>query len=383
MQIPFHKPYITQDEIDEVVDSVSSGWLTMGPKTIQFEQEFKKYIGSNYAISCNSCTAALHLALRVIGLKEEDEVLVPAMTFAATAEVVCYFKAKPVLVDIDKDTHNIDINDIERKITSKTKAIIPVHYAGCPCNMDEILGIAQKYNLFVIEDAAHALPAWYKKRKIGTIGDITCFSFYATKTLATGEGGMITTENEKWSEKIQILRLHGISKDAWKRYSDEGSWYYEIIEAGYKYNFTDIQAALGLAQLKKLEWMRDKREEIANIYSSAFNEIDSIITPIVSPDIISAWHLYTIKLDLDRLTISRNQFIEELFNRGIKVSVHFIPLYRHPFYKEKFDYKERDFPNSEWVFNRVISLPIYPSLSKEEIEYIINNIYDAYNKYKR
>jgi dTDP-4-amino-4,6-dideoxygalactose transaminase len=270
MEIPFHKPYITEEEVTEVVDSLKSGWITMGPKTVRFEEEFGRYIGSKHFVAVNSCTAALHLALKAINLKPGDEVIIPTMTFTATGEVVCYFGAKPVLVDVEKDTHNINLDSIEKAVTSKTRAIIPVHYAGQPCDMDEIKQIAESYKLRVIEDAAHSLPAWYKGMKIGTLGDITCFSFYATKTLATGEGGMVTTENDEWAERIKMLRLHGISKDAWKRYSNEGSWYYEVTEAGYKYNMTDIQAALGLAQLKKVEWMWKKRQEIADKYTEAF-----------------------------------------------------------------------------------------------------------------
>jgi perosamine synthetase len=383
MQIPFHKAYITDEEIAEVVDSIKSGWLTMGPKTIRFEEEFKRYIGSKHAIAVNSCTSALHLALKVIDLKPEDEVIIPTMTFTATGEVVCYFNARPVLVDIEKDTHNIDIKAIEKAITPKTKAIIPVHYGGQPCDMDEILEIAKRYNLYVIEDAAHCLPSWYKGRKIGTIGDITCFSFYATKTVTTGEGGMVTTENDEWAEMIRTLRLHGISKDPWKRYSMEGSWYYEVVEAGYKYNTTDIQAGIGLAQLRKVEWMWERREYIANRYNSAFKEVDAIITPYIKPDRISSYHLYVIKLNLETLTISRDRFIEELKKRGINTSVHFIPLHRHPFYAKSFEYKKEAFPNAEWVYERIISLPIYPSMTDAEIDYVIENVREICKTYKK
>src|SRR3989304_7015918 len=259
MKIPFHKPYITEDETSELLDTVKSGWLTMGPKTISFEKEFSCYIGSKHSIALSSCTAALHLGLKVVGIRPQEEVIIPTMTFTATAEVVCYFNAKPVLVDVERDTHNMDVSKIESAITPKTRAIIEVHYGGQPCDMDRILEIAKRYYLFVIEDAAHSLPAWYNGEKIGTIGDITCFSFYVTKPLSTGEGGMATTENDDWAERMKILRLHGISKDAWKRYSSEGSWYYEVMEAGYKYNMTDIQAAIGLLQLYKLPQFQARR----------------------------------------------------------------------------------------------------------------------------
>jgi len=381
MNIPFHKPYITDEEINEVIDSLKNGWLTMGNKTVKFEKVFQKYIGSKYSIAVNSCTAALHIALRVIGLKEGDEVLLPAMTFVATAEVVTYFKAIPVYVDVEKETHLMSINDLERKITSKSKVIIPVHYAGQPADMDEIKEIAQKHGLFVIEDAAHSLPAWYKNKKIGTIGDITAFSFYVTKPLSTGEGGMITTDNEQWAEEMKLLRLHGMSRDAWKRYSG-GSWRYDVVVNGYKYNTTDINAALGIAQLKKLEYMWRKREYIANRYNEAFSDYEELITYTVKKDRTTSWHLYPIKLNLEALKISRDEFIERLRERGIHTSVHFIPLYKFKFYK-RYRRDNENFPNSEWIFKRVLSLPIYPSMTEEEIDYVIDNVIDLVKKFRR
>ena len=383
MNIPFHKPYITDEEINEVVDSLKSGWITMGPKVVRFEEEFAGYIGSKHAVALNSCTAALHLALKAINLKPGDEVIIPTMTFTSAGEVICYFNAKPILVDVEKETHNIDVSAIEKAITPKTKAIIPVHYAGQPCDMDEIKQIAGSYKLRVIEDAAHSLPAWYKGRKIGTLGDITCFSFYATKTLATGEGGMVTTENDEWADRIRILRLHGISKDAWKRYSKEGSWYYEVLEAGYKYNMTDIQAALGLAQLRKVELMWEMRKEIAMKYTEAFEPLEEIITPHIKPGRETAWHLYVIKLNLDALKIDRSEFIEQLKQRGVSTSVHFIPLHRHPFYKKTFGYDRKDFPNAEWIYERIISLPVYPGMADKDVEYVIESVEDVCKKFRR
>lgn len=382
MEIPFHRPYITKDEISEVEECLQNGWITMGKKTVEFEKKFGDYIGTKNSIAVNSCTAALHLALRVIGLREGDEVIVPSTTFVATAEVVNYFKAKPVLVDIDPETHLIDVSKIEEKITKNTKAIIPVHFSGQPADMDEILEIAKKYNLYVIEDAAHALPAWYKRKKIGTIGDLTCFSFYATKTLATGEGGMVTTENDEWADRIRILRLHGISKDAWKRYSKEGTWEYDVLENGYKYNMTDINAALGLAQLRKLEWMWEKRKEIAERYNEAFKDLEEVILYKVKEDRETSWHLYPLKLHLEALKISRNEFIEKLKERGIGTSVHFIPLYRFSYYR-RFGYKVEDFLNSEWVFERVVSLPIFPGMTEEEVNYVIENVVEILRNAKR
>lgn len=382
MHIPFHKPYITEDEINSVVNSLKNGWITMGKKTFEFENKFKDYINIKNSVAVNSGTAALHLSLKMINLKPQDEVIMPTITFASTAEVVRYFNAKPVLVDVERDTHLIDAAKIEEKITKNTKAIIPVHYGGQICDMDEIKYISKEYNLFVIDDAAHSLPAWYKGNKIGGFGDMTCFSFYATKTLTTGEGGMITTNNDEWAERMNILRLHGISKDAWKRYDKNGSWEYDVIEAGFKYNTTDLNSAMGIEQLKKLELMWKERERTANIYDDAFNEYSELILYKIKSDRISAYHLYPIKLNPEALKIDRNQFIELLKERGIGTSVHFIPLYRFSYYK-KMGYQVDDYPNSEWVFKRLISLPIYPGMKDDEINYVIGNIIELIKKYKR
>ena len=371
-QIPFHKAHITDEQINLVVEAIKSGWLTMGPKTIEFEEKFRDYIFKDgnkkgYAISCNSCTSALHLALKAIGLKSEDEVILPTNTFIATAEVVTYFGAKPVLCDIKEDTHNIDVSKIENLITEKTKVIIPVHFGGQPCDMEEILKIAKKYNLYVIEDAAHALPSKYKGKMIGTIGDITCFSFYATKTLSTGEGGMATTFNEEYAKMMKVNRLHGISRDAWDRYTLKGSWYYEVIDNGFKYNTTDINSALGLAQLKKVEWMRKKREEIAQKYTSAF--IGTKITPpIIKSDRETSWHLYVIKVN------NRDELFEKLKENGIGTSVHFIPVHKHPYYKKTYRYKDEEYPVANYVYEKSLSLPIYPGLTEQEIEYIADRV---------
>ncbi|MCD4756713.1 MAG: DegT/DnrJ/EryC1/StrS family aminotransferase [Arcobacteraceae bacterium] len=373
MQIPFHKAYITQNEIDAVVDTLKSGWLTMGPKTIKFEQEFTDHLISNNAdsslksISLNSATAALHLALKAIELKRDDEVIIPTNTFVATAEVMTYFGAKPVLCDIEYDTHNIDVKKIEELITSKTKAIIPVHFAGQPCDMDEIINIANKFNLKVIEDAAHALPSYYKNKIVGDIGDITCFSFYATKTLSTGEGGMATTRDEKVAKKISINRLHGISKDVWDRYTEKGSWYYEVVDNGNKYNTTDLNAALGMEQLKKLDWMNKKRESIAIKYTNAFKNT-SILTPIIRDDRKTSWHLYVIKVK------NRDELFNKLREEGIGSSVHFIPIHKHPYYKEKFEYENELYPIANKVYNESLSLPIYPDMSDEEVDFVIKKV---------
>ncbi|SVC72916.1 uncharacterized protein METZ01_LOCUS325770, partial [marine metagenome] len=271
MNIPFHKPHITQEELDSVCIALKSGWLTMGPKTIEFEEAFQYHVGVKYAISVNSATAALHLALSAIGVSEDDEVIIPTNTFISTAEVVIYLGARPILCDIEEKNHNIDVDLIEKLITPQTRAIIPVHFGGHPCDMDEILHIARRYNLKVIEDAAHALPSLYKGKKIGTMADATCFSFYATKTLTTGEGGMVTTNDNRIAEKISLQRLHGISGNAWNRYENNNDWYYEVVDLGYKYNITDIQSAMGLVQLDKLERMREERKNIAEKFMDAFS----------------------------------------------------------------------------------------------------------------
>jgi perosamine synthetase len=382
MQIPFHKTHTTQDEINAVVEAIKSGWLTMGPKTVEFEEKFKEYIGSKEAISLNSATAALHLALKAIGLKEGDEVIVPTNTFIATAEVVTYFNAVPVLCDIEENTHNIDVTKIEALITSKTKAIIPVHFAGQPCDMDEIYEIVKKEEgrrkkeegkLFIIEDAAHAIPSSYKGVKIGALeqSDVTCFSFYATKTLSTGEGGMAVTNNPDFAKSIKINRLHGISKDAWDRYTSKGSWYYEVVDNGNKYNTTDINAALGIVQLKKQDILREKRAKIANRYNEAFKNNSKITLPFIKEDRETSWHLYVIKVD------NRNEVIEKLKQRGIGCSVHFIPIYKHPYYKNRYGYKDSDYPIANSVFEKSISLPIYPDMSKDEVEYVIKNVIEV------
>ncbi|WP_297442339.1 DegT/DnrJ/EryC1/StrS family aminotransferase [Sulfurimonas sp.] len=370
MQIPFHKTHTTDEEINAVVGAMKSGWLTMGPKTLEFEKAFKAFIGSSEAISVNSATAALHLALKAVGIKRSDEVIVPTNTFVATAEVVTYFDAVPVLCDIEEDTHNIDVKKIEALITEKTKAIMPVHFGGQACDMDEIYAIAKKYNLKVIEDAAHAMPSSYKGVKIGNLKgtDVTCFSFYATKTLSTGEGGMATTNNEIYAKSMRINRLHGISRDAWDRYTTKGAWYYEIVDNGCKYNTTDINSAIGLVQLKKQEILCKKRANIAQKYTTAFKNNNNITLPFVKEDRETSWHLYVIKID------NRDSVIEQLKEAGVGCSVHFIPIHKHPYYKERYHYKNEDYPVANAVFEQSLSLPIYPDMSDEEVAFVIEKV---------
>jgi dTDP-4-amino-4,6-dideoxygalactose transaminase len=305
------------------------------------------------------------------------------MTFAATAEVVLYFKAIPILVDCRQDTLNVDPDQIEQAITPKTKAIIPVHIAGQPCDMDRIVEIARHNDLKVIEDAAHALPARFQGQMIGTIGDIICFSFYATKTITTGEGGMATTENPEWAERMRIMGLHGISQDAWKRYTAEGLWYYEILYPGYKYNLTDIAAAIGIEQLKKCDRFWGSRQRYAMLYNEGFRDVPGIITPYVAPDVQHAWHLYVIQLDLEQLRISRNEFITLLKQQNIGTSVHFIPLHLHPYYRDTLGYRSEDLPNASSAFERIVSLPIYPRMTEADVQRVIETIRAIVQQYRR
>lgn len=381
--IHFHRPYMDDEEIHEVADTIRSGWLSVGPKTLLFEERFREYIGSQYAAVVNSWTAAGHLALEAIGLKEGDEVIIPTFTFPATAEIICYFKAKPVLVDIHPDSMNMNAEAIESRITAKTKAIIPVHYGGLPCDMDEINQIAKKYRLTVIEDAAHALPSWYKGKKVGTLSDITCFSFYATKTLATGEGGMVCTDNEEIQKRVSVMRLHGIDRNVWNRYANAGSWYFEVIAPGYKYNFTDIHAALGLVQLRKLEEMWAARKRITGLYDKGFKGNELLILPKHFQDRESSYHLYAIRVNEEALKVSRDQIIQELKQEGVGTSMHFIPVHRHPFYRDTFDLDLRDYPHAEKAYHTVITLPIYPGLSDKNIERVIETVSRILQNHKK
>jgi len=381
--LPPFRPTIGNEEINEVIDTLNSDWITTGPKTHKFEALFKKYIGSKHAIAVSSCTAGLHLSLVATGVKEGDEVITSPFTFASTANVIMHQKAKPIFVDIDKDTYNIDPKKIEEKITNKTKAVIPVHYAGHPCEMDNVLKIAKEYNLITIEDAAHALGAIYKSRRVGTISDFTSFSFYATKNITTAEGGMITTDNSELGERIRILSAHGISRDAWKRYSSEGSWYYEIMYPGYKNNMTDIQAAIGLHQVKKLEGMQKRREEIVKKYNEEFEKIPEITPPTIRNCVRHAWHLYPIQLNTDVLRIDRNKFIEALNAENIGTSVHFIPIHLHPYYRKRFGFKRGDFPIAESTYDRIISLPLHPKMNDEDVKDVVVAVNKIVNHYKK
>ena len=373
--LPFHVPEISEEDIAAVAGALRSGWVTAGPQVKDFEAQFARYTGAEHAIAVNSGTAALHLALEAAGIKASDEVLVPAMTFAATAEVVVQLGARPVLVDCTPDTLNIDPAAIERAVTPRTRAIIPVHFAGHPCDMDAIMQIAAARRLTVVEDAAHALPARWRGRMVGTIGDLTCFSFYATKTITTGEGGMITTNDDKYAERIALMRLHGIGRDAWKRYAKTGSWFYEVQEAGYKMNLPDMLAALGVAQLKKANQFWQQRREIAAYYQeklAGFEELQ--LPPGESGGDDHAWHLFILRLRPELLSITRNELIEELKADGIGTSVHFIPLHRHPYYVRTYGCTPSDFPQADCSYLRCVSLPIFPGLTEEQREHIVQSV---------
>lgn len=382
--LPFALPDVDDAELHQIKEALDSGWVTTGPKSRQFEAEFAAIVGANHAVAVNSCTAAMHLALEAIGLQQGDEVITTPYTFAASAEVIRYFDATPVLVDICADDFNIDTAQIETAITPRTKAIIPVHIAGLPADLDALYALAAQHNLAVIEDAAHAFPTQYRGRPIGSpiphsafrIPHCVCFSFYATKTLTTGEGGMICTDNDALAERCRIMALHGISKDAWKRYTAEGSWYYEIIAPGYKYNMTDIAAAMGLAQLAKAQRMWQRRVAIAERFNAAFSPVAALQIPHDRADCQHAWHLYMLRLNLDHLGIDRASFVEELKQRHIGVSVHFIPLHLHPYYRESYGYQPGDFPVAYAEYLREISLPIYSKMSDQDVQDVIDAVLD-------
>jgi perosamine synthetase len=381
--LPFARPEIGDEEIAAVTDTLRSGWITTGPMVKRFEQEFAAFVGAPAALALSSCTAALHLALEAVGIQEGDEVIVPTMTFAATAEVVRYFNACPVLVDCQPDTLNIDPDGIERAITSRTRAIIPVHFGGQPCEMDRILEIARRHDLRVVEDAAHALSARYQGKTIGMLGDVTCFSFYATKTITTGEGGMATTGNPELAERMRLMSLHGISTDAWKRYAAEGSWSYEIIRPGYKYNMTDLAAAIGVEQLKKCQRFREARRRIAAQYNEGFIDLPEVRALVCRADVQHAWHLYVIQLELERLRISRNECIVALKKKNIGTSVHFIPLHLHPYYRKTYGYQPSDFPTATAAIERTISLPIYPAMADQDVQDVIEAVTSIVKQYQR
>jgi perosamine synthetase len=372
--LPFHRPWIDETEVEEVVDTLRSGWLTMGPKTLKFEERFAEYVGAKHAVAVSSATAGLHLALDALGLEPGDEVVTSTYTFTSTAAVALHLRARPVLVDVAPGQLGLDPEAVERAITPRTRAIVPVHVAGAPCDMDRIQKIAGRHGLAIVEDAAHALPAEFRGRKIGTIGDVTVFSFYAGKNITTGEGGMITTDSTECANLLRVRRLHGISRDAWKRYTAEGSWYYEVAYPGYKYNMTDLSASLGLQQLRKLDRFHAIRSYYASIYQLGLSDLAEIQLPEVEDGTQHAWHLYMIQLNPELLTIGRDAFVEELRRENIGTSVHFIPLHIHPYYRDVFGYKPDDFPRALHAYRRVISLPLYPRMTEADVWDVIRAV---------
>ena len=379
----FGSPRIEKDEIAQVVDSLKSGWISSGPKVIQFKEDFKKYMNVPYAVPLHSCTAALFLSLAVTKVSQNDEVILSPMTYAATANVVVHRGAKPVFVDCDRTTMNIDPAQIEKKITKKTKAIMPVHMLGRPCEMEAISKIAKKHNLFVLQDAAHALEARYHGKKIGELGDLTSFSFYVTKNLATGEGGMVVTSNRRWSEMIEVLGSQGMTRGAWQRYSDKGFKQYRIVVPGFKFNMMDLQAGIGICQLKKIEKYLAIREKIWKTYDAAFKNLPLQIPAPAEQETRHARHLYTILLDLKALKINRDQFQQELFKLKIGTGIHFISLHLHPYYRRTFKFKENDFPNAAYLSARTLSLPLSAKLTESDVDDVIWAVKKVIKQYKR
>lgn len=370
--ILFGQPKIGEDEIAEVVDSLKNGWLGSGPKSKKFEQDFAKYKNSKFSLSLNSCTAGLHLSCLSLELKPGDEVITTAMTFCATVNTIIHAGGRPVLVDINPLTWNIDHNKLEKKITSKTKAIIPVHFAGRACDMDSIMNISKKYNLKVIEDCAHAIETVYKGKKAGTIGDVGVFSFYATKNLAVGEGGMIISDNESLISRLKISALHGMSKDAWSRFSDDGYKHYKVEMAGFKYNMPDIQASIGIHQLKKINEFAAKRERIWNLYMEEFKNLPVILPCKIEPNTTHAYHLFNICLDQNKTKVKRDVFLNKMNYNKIGVGVHYESIPSHPYYQRNFNWNCKDYPNAYKFGKETVSIPISPKLNDNELDKIIS-----------
>lgn len=382
-QVLFCKPDVGEQEIAALTEAVRSGWLTVGPRTQEFEQRFAQWSGAPHAVAVSSCTAALHLALDVLGIGPGDEVVTSTLTFAATGASIIHVGARPVLVDSSADTLNLDPEDVARKITPRTRAILPVHFAGHPAPMDELGEIARAHGLAVIEDAAHALPASYRGRRIGAISDLTAFSFYATKNLTTGEGGMLTALDGEIADRARTRRLHGMSKDAWRRYSAKGSWRYDVAYPGFKYNMTDPAAAMGLVQLGRLPELQRRRLQLVKLYDEMLADVPQIRLPTVRPEVESAWHLYAIRVRPEQLRIHRDDVIELLRVRGVGTSVHFIPLHLHSYYRDTFGYTPEDFPVASEAAETLISLPLYTLMSDDDVAYVAATVKGVLDENRR
>ena len=395
LNVPFMRPEMGEEEIGEVIETLRSGWLTTGPKVKLFEQNFANAVHAPFAVAVNSCTAALHLAVEALGLKAGQAVLIPSMTFAATAEIVLYKNAIPVLVDCDSVTGNMDLEDARRKIellrsgemsfiaepNVEIVGIIPVHVGGYMLDIHKIKEFAEEFGLWIVEDAAHAFPAAWRKSEADewqfcgeNTADVTCYSFYANKTITTGEGGMAVTHNELLAERIRLMSLHGLSRDAWKRYTDKGTWDYQIVMPGYKYNLTDIAAAIGIHQINRAEKMRCQRSQIAEFYLQEFQQLEGVELPPNNINRLHSWHLFPLRLKLENLSINRNEFVEELKTQGINCSVHWRPLHLHPLYAEQIGWSNQHLPTATHLWERLISLPIFPGMTDTEVEYVVNTV---------
>ncbi|MCE9499617.1 MAG: DegT/DnrJ/EryC1/StrS aminotransferase family protein [Leptospira sp.] len=384
--LPFALPSISEEAIEEVSNVLRSGWITSGPKVKQFEMEFGDFVSCRESIALNSATAGLHLALEAIGITEKDAVITSSVTFTASAEVICYFKAEPLLTDVDAVDNLMTAETIQelidrecrfdgKKLIHKksgkiVRALIPVHLAGHSCNMEKIIPLAKSYNLSVIEDAAHAFPAVHKNKMIGSWGDFTVFSFYATKGITTGEGGMVTTNHSHFADRIRVMRLHGINRDAYNR----PGWYYEVIDAGFKYNMTDVAAALGIAQLREAHGFWKRRRDLAQTYATEFKNLKGMKLPREDANGMHSWHLFRIELDPNLAKIGRDTLAEELKERNIGTSLHFIPIYEHPYYKKNFHFEKKNFPNASKMYDRTLSIPLYPGMSNEDVGDVVNAV---------
>jgi dTDP-4-amino-4,6-dideoxygalactose transaminase len=383
VDLPFHKSWLEEEEHREVEDTLNSGWLTTGPKAQKFEEAFKDYIGCKHAVALNSCTAGLNLALTVQNFAEGDEVITTPMTFPATTNVILLQRLKPVFADIEPGTLTIDPRKIEAKITPRTRAIIPVHFAGHPCDMTPIQELADRHKLVIIEDAAHALESGYKGKKIGNLGNATAFSFYANKNITTGEGGMLVTNDDALAETIRIMRLQGISRDAWKRYGKSGFSHWEHTLAGHKCNMSDLNASIGIHQIKKVERFMTLRKKYVSMYDRAFADVAELETLAVRDYATHAHHLYVISLHLERLTIDRDGFLDAIQSTGIGVALHYVALHLQPYYVKNFNTKPQDFPIASNYSERVITLPLYPKMSSADVERVIGTVKDLIKKFRR